>query len=86
MGTLDECAPERVSQFSAKVSRVRWEIFPSRLLEQKVVIESVCLKCKIGVDTFQRKGEVETCKPVQIFDNLYQGFLTLLLEILVSFL
>lgn len=71
MGTLDECAPERVSQFSAKVSKVRWEIFPRRLLEQKVVIELVSLKYKIGIDTFHCKGEVETCKPVQIFDNLY---------------
>lgn len=70
MGVLDERVPERVSQFLEKVSKVRWEIFPRRLLEQKVVIKPVCKKYKIGVDTFQQK-EVETRKPVQLFDNLY---------------
>ena len=54
MGTLEERAPARVSRFSAKVNKVRWGRVPRRLLEQKGVIEWVCLKYKIGGDTFQK--------------------------------
>lgn len=55
---------ERASRFSAKVSKVRWEVFPRGLWERNVVIESVCLKYEIGVDTFQRKRATQTYEPV----------------------
>lgn len=61
--------PERVSLFSANVSKVRRELFPGRLLEQKAVLAPVLPEVvRLELTHSSAKGEVK--KAVQIFDNL----------------